>query len=99
MGNLKEQWTVVLRTCERAGKFGLWLLVGIYRTLGTTHLGGCCRFEPSCSAYALEAIQKHNFFSAVYLILKRLFNCRPGGPFGYDPVPPCCGEKHAKQQS
>lgn len=66
----------------------LLFLVGIYRTIGTTHFGGQCRFEPSCSEYAVEVLRVHRPGSAVRLICIRLCKCRPGGPFGYDPVPP-----------
>lgn len=65
----------------------LLFLIGIYRTIGTTHLGGSCRFEPSCSHYAVDAIYKHKPMHAVKLIIIRLLKCRPGGPFGLDPVP------------
>lgn len=98
MGNLKKQWIAVSQFCEKFAKYLLWMFIGMYRTVGTTHLGGSCRFEPSCSAYALEAIEKHNFFSAIWLILVRLCKCRPGGPSGYDPVPPCCGDIHANKK-
>jgi putative membrane protein insertion efficiency factor len=65
----------------------LLLLIGAYRTIGTTHLGGSCRFEPSCSEYALEAARLHPPHKAVRLIASRVVRCRPGGSFGYDPVP------------
>lgn len=65
----------------------LLLLVGAYRTIGTNHLGGCCRFEPSCSEYAVEAIHLHSPLSAVRLIAVRIFKCRPGRAWGFDPVP------------
>lgn len=65
------------------------LALGLYRTIGTTHLGGACRFEPSCSEYALEAIQTHPPLKALNLTIRRIGRCRPGGPWGYDPVPPC----------
>ena len=67
-------------------QLGLFL-VGIYRTIGTTHMGGACRFHPSCSEYAVEAYKSKDFLAASQLIVKRIFKCRPGGSFGYDPVP------------
>ncbi|MGZ3742271.1 MAG: membrane protein insertion efficiency factor YidD [Pseudobdellovibrionaceae bacterium] len=65
------------------------MLVGVYRTLGTTHMGGVCRFSPSCSEYAVEVIQSHRFLLAIVLIVKRVLKCRPGGGYGLDPVPTC----------
>ena len=47
----------------------------------------CCRFIPSCSTYAIEAIEKHGALHGLYLIIKRILKCRPGHHFGYDPVP------------
>ncbi len=61
--------------------------LGIYRSFGSTYFGGSCRFEPSCSAYAVDAIKTHSFFSALKLILLRILKCHPWGPYGYDPVP------------
>jgi uncharacterized protein len=46
-----------------------------------------CRFVPSCSEYALEALEVFGARRGVPLILRRLARCRPGGPFGLDPVP------------
>ena len=46
-----------------------------------------CRFTPSCSTYALEAIQKHGPFKGLYLALRRILRCHPWGGSGYDPVP------------
>jgi len=46
-----------------------------------------CRFVPSCSEYALEALQVFGARRGVPLIVRRLGRCRPGGPFGFDPVP------------
>lgn len=50
--------------------------------------GARCRFEPSCSAYALEALQRHGFFYGSWLAGRRLLRCHPWGAFGPDPVPP-----------
>jgi uncharacterized protein len=46
-----------------------------------------CRFVPSCSGYALEAIQRFGARKGTSLAIRRLVRCRPGGPFGLDPVP------------
>ena len=57
--------------------------VAISPTLPTT-----CRFEPSCSAYALEAIRTHGALRGGWLTARRLLSCRPFGRCGFDPVPP-----------
>src|SRR5688572_18696398 len=46
-----------------------------------------CRFEPSCSAYALQAFKKHNFITATRLSARRICRCNPWGGCGHDPVP------------
>lgn len=46
-----------------------------------------CRFTPSCSEYAAQAIERHGARRGLYLTARRLSRCRPGGPFGLDPVP------------
>ncbi len=47
----------------------------------------CCRFSPTCSAYALEAFEKRGFFVGMYLTVTRILRCNPFCPGGYDPVP------------
>ena len=47
----------------------------------------CCRFIPTCSAYAIEAIQKYGAFKGGMLAVKRILRCHPGNPGGFDPVP------------
>ena len=47
----------------------------------------CCRFTPTCSAYAIEALQKHGALRGAWLALRRILRCPPWGGSGYDPVP------------
>lgn len=98
MTSSRKLWTMGLRTSKDASKVLLLFLVGSYRVVGTTHLGGACRFTPSCSEYAVEAVHEHGFFSAIFLIFKRILKCRPGGSFGVDPVPPAQGDKYARSK-
>lgn len=47
-----------------------------------------CRFHPSCSHYTLEAVETHGALRGSWLGVRRIVRCRPGGGFGFDPVPP-----------
>ncbi|HXF59724.1 MAG TPA: membrane protein insertion efficiency factor YidD [Dongiaceae bacterium] len=71
--------------------FGLrWLLVSLvrlYRFALSPVLPRACRFEPSCAAYAEEALSRRPLPRALWLVLKRLSKCHPFHPGGYDPVP------------
>jgi len=67
------------------------LLIGAvtgYRRLISPLLPPRCRFEPSCSAYALEALQVHGAARGLWLAVARIARCHPFHPGGYDPVPP-----------
>jgi len=67
-----------------------FLLKGIvwaWRLVGAPIAGPVCRFEPSCSTYALEAIERFGPFKGAALTAKRLARCHPWGGSGYDPVP------------
>jgi putative membrane protein insertion efficiency factor len=62
-------------------------LIALYQnTLGPA-LPRACRFEPTCSHYAHDAIVRHGAYKGAWLTLKRLARCQPWGGFGYDPVP------------
>lgn len=57
-----------------------------YQVLLSPFAGGACRFTPSCSAYALEALERHGARRGTWLALRRLARCHPWGAAGYDPV-------------
>ena len=65
----------------------LILLVRAYQVTLSPFFAGCCRFEPSCSNYMIEALQRHGVFKGLYLGIRRLLRCHPFGGSGYDPVP------------
>ena len=62
-------------------------LVHAYQLLLSPFLGGGCRFEPSCSAYAKQAIEQHGLIAGGRLAARRVMKCHPRGPQGFDPVP------------
>ena len=78
-----------------AGKAGSTVLIGLlkaYQILLSPllHLlapGSGCRFEPTCSNYAIDAVRVHGHFTGTWLAIKRLARCHPWGGSGYDPVP------------
>lgn len=65
----------------------LLLLIKAYQYLISPLLGGSCRFNPTCSAYGIEAIKKYGPFKGGWLTLKRISRCHPWGSHGTDPVP------------
>jgi len=68
-------------------KYALILLVKVYRYTVSPWLGKNCRFNPSCSAYAIEAIQKYGSLRGGWMAVKRILRCHPWHPGGCDPVP------------
>ncbi|MDM8000608.1 MAG: membrane protein insertion efficiency factor YidD [Dehalococcoidia bacterium] len=67
-------------------RVALWLIRG-YQLTWSRIMPSVCRFEPSCSQYTYEAIQKHGFFKGILLGGWRIARCNPLNPGGYDPVP------------
>ncbi|NQU71301.1 MAG: membrane protein insertion efficiency factor YidD [Rhodospirillales bacterium] len=69
------------------GRSLVWGLVRGYQLFISPILPGTCRYSPSCSAYAAEAVQTHGALRGGWLALKRMARCHPWGGWGYDPVP------------
>lgn len=63
------------------------LLVRFYQGAISPYFPACCRYTPTCSQYAIEAIQKHGALRGTWLAIKRICRCHPWGGSGYDPVP------------
>ncbi len=62
-------------------------LIKLYQWILSPLLGPKCRFTPSCSHYAIEALKKYGFFKGGWLAIRRISRCHPWGGQGYDPVP------------
>lgn len=65
----------------------LLALVAAYRYLLSPMLGRSCRFFPTCSEYAMEALERHGALRGTWLTVRRVARCHPWHPGGYDPVP------------
>jgi putative membrane protein insertion efficiency factor len=75
---MKRAWSV---------RVGL-ILIRSYQLILAPFAGGACRFMPTCSAYATEAIETHGFGRGSWLAMRRVVRCHPLGRSGFDPVPP-----------
>jgi len=62
-------------------------MISIYRVSISPRFPSTCRFTPTCSQYAMEAIEKYGALKGGWLAFKRILRCHPGNPGGYDPVP------------
>jgi len=67
-------------------KILIWIVKG-YQYAISPYLGSHCRYHPSCSSYAITALEKHGFVKGVHLSTKRIFRCHPWHDGGFDPVP------------
>jgi uncharacterized protein len=70
------------------------LLIQGYKLVISPIIGPRCRFLPTCSDYALEALARHGLLRGGWLALRRIGRCHPWGDSGYDPVPPAPGAEH-----
>ena len=69
-------------------------LIRFYQRHISPYRPACCRFTPTCSQYAIEAITTHGAFKGMALAIWRILRCNPFGKGGYDPVPPKKTKKH-----
>lgn len=68
--------------------FPFLIMIRFYQWVLSPYLGASkCRFTPTCSQYTAQAIEKYGPIKGIFLGMKRLSKCRPGGGHGYDPVP------------
>lgn len=78
-------------------KKAIVFLIRTYQvTLSPRFSGGACRYTPTCSQYAIEAIEIHGVFKGSLLAIKRILRCNPLFQGGYDPVPPKKNKKEDK---
>ena len=67
--------------------FSLHFLVRMYKLVLSPLFGNNCRFTPSCSSYALEALENFGALKGTWLTMKRIIKCHPWGGSGHDPIP------------
>ncbi len=72
----------------------LQLTVRVYQVVLSPHLGGSCRFAPSCSEYAIAALEEHGPARGCWLALRRITRCHPFHAGGFDPVPHAGDRRH-----
>ena len=86
-GRLTYYLTMPWRLLKLLLKWVLLLPILFYQRCISPFTPAACRFTPTCSQYAKEAIQKHGPFKGLYLAIRRILRCNPWGGSGYDPVP------------
>jgi len=85
-GSLTRPYSPEERAPGIAAKAAI-LFVRAYQVTLSPFLGGQCRYYPSCSAYAIEALQRHGALRGSWLAIRRIGRCHPFRPGGFDPVP------------
>lgn len=84
---MEKSGNKVLYVIKRLPTYIAIVLINFYRYAISPLFPSCCRFVPTCSEYGLIAFKRYGFKKGFVLTAKRLAKCRPGGPYGYDPVP------------
>ena len=87
---MKSIGRIVVQACHGVLRFLGWLLIlpiRFYQRFISPLTPATCRYTPSCSQYAVEAIRKHGPFKGLYPAIWRILRCNPWGGSGYDPVP------------
>lgn len=77
----------MIKIVSKIAIFPFVFLVRFYQIVISPYTPAACRFEPTCSSYVLQSLQKHGLLYGGYLGLKRIISCNPWGKQGYDPVP------------
>ncbi|MEE8392885.1 MAG: membrane protein insertion efficiency factor YidD [Rhodospirillales bacterium] len=88
-----------MNTANLIINMALRVMIRGYQWLLAPVLPGACRYHPSCSEYALEAVARHGALGGSWLALKRICRCHPWGETGPDPVPGEAGEHRAQSSS
>jgi uncharacterized protein len=73
---------------DAAGVRAALMAISAYKALLSPLFTGACRFHPSCSTYAADALREHGLTRGLWLTVRRLARCQPLGGSGFDPVPP-----------
>ena len=83
----REFFSRLWRACKRIVALPFIALVRLYQLCISPLTPAACRFTPTCSQYAIEALRKHGVIKGGWLTVKRILRCHPWGGSGYDPVP------------
>ena len=76
-----------MKTAWQILSFPFIILIKLYQWIISPWLGQKCRYTPTCSHYAVEALKKYGPIKGLWLTIKRVSKCHPWGGHGYDPVP------------
>ncbi len=87
MSNGKNIFLRLIQAVKKLPSLIAVSLIWVYKALISPLLPSSCRFIPTCSEYGMEAFKRFGFIKGFKLTAQRIIRCRPGGDYGYDPVP------------